>query len=594
METPIQNNQVCLAVLPLQVLSEDPHVNVFCQGLVMDLITDLSRFRPFEIIAFQTTRELTPTEVPDSDLLTDLNLDYLVKGMARYTKDILHLNLQLINVRQNRVVWSEKFDGSLDEFFRIEDEVTEKTVGSLQQFVDMDLLSDLRKKPLTKLNAYECWLKGYEELQKGTIESDGEARRLFEQAISIDPHYARAYSGVSLSYFNEWSCQLWSRWDVSRSGAQVWAEKALALDERDHVSNAILGRVFLYQAEYEKAEHFLRKSLRINPNDPETLLMIIVGFTFLGYCKEAGELLERAVRLNPAQRFCSFALSSFVEFERGNFETSISLAEQHQLGTPWVDFPAYLAAAHFHLGNESKMHTAWNIFLAEFSQKINGGKPVDTQTALEWMVSINPYRGETRLKPFWIFMGLEDPERIRETKPDSREATPRNQFTRSGSLWTLSFKGEQYQLSDLKGFHNLASLLARPRESIHCTELMGARVIEKGNEVFDEQARSSYRRQIKDLQEAIQSTQDGQQLTALHEEYDQLVDHLARITGKGGRARKVSGTVEKCRAAVTLRIRSAVKKIAEVHPALGKHLTASIKTGVYCEYSPEHETSWSL
>ncbi|MBK7871915.1 MAG: hypothetical protein IPJ74_15170 [Saprospiraceae bacterium] len=79
---------------------------------------------------------------------------------------------------------------------------------------------------------------------------------------------------------------------------------------------------------------------------------------------------------------------------------------------------------------------------------------------------------------------------------------------------------------------------------------------------------------------------------ALQEEYDQLLDHLSKSLGLGGKTRKVSDSIDKTRSAVTWRIRSAVKKIAEVHLPLSKHLEISIKTGVFCEYAPEHEINW--
>jgi hypothetical protein len=75
MESQTVNRSICLAVLPLQVLSDDPTVKMFCQGLVMDLITDLSRFRSFQIIAYDTTKGFHPNEQPDSPKLDALHLD---------------------------------------------------------------------------------------------------------------------------------------------------------------------------------------------------------------------------------------------------------------------------------------------------------------------------------------------------------------------------------------------------------------------------------------------------------------------------------------------------------------------------------------
>ncbi len=516
--------------------------------------------------------------------------------MVRQQQEKLLFNLQLINLRDNRLVWAEKFSGAVEDLFHIQEDIVEKVVVSLQHFVDYDLLREIRKRPITSLNAYECWLRGYQELKEGTLETDERARGYFRQAMELDPHYARAYTGMSLSFFNEWSCQLWSRWEVSQNGAFEWARKALELDEWDHMSNAILGRLYVFRGEYEKAEHYLRKSLRINSNDAETLILISYGFVYLGFPGEARDLYERARRLNPADNPDSHAFGAFVHFELGAFEEAIELGKKLEIGKGWVDFPAFMAAAYFQKGDLEKMEQSWRIFLKEFSQKINGGKPTDTRTALQWMINVNPYRGTTRLKPFWEYLSQDNPVDPAAAQPESAMLQP-NRFQLEGGMWTFSFGGNQTQLPDLKGYHDLAQLLARPHHAIHCTQLMGARVFEDGEVVFDEKAKAAYHRRIQELQEEIEeveSLHDNQRLTALHEEYDRLLEHLTRLTGKGGKTRKISGSIEKCRSAVTWRIRNAIKKISESHPGLGKHLAVSIKTGVFCEYAPEHEVDWTL
>jgi TolB-like protein/Tfp pilus assembly protein PilF len=585
-----------LAILPLEVLPDDPKLGIFCQGVVIDLITDLSRFRSFQILSYDTTKALQPDEGPESRAFRELDLDYVVKGMVRQQQEKLLFNLQLINLRGSRVVWAEKFSGALEDLFHIQEDIVEKIVVSLQHFVDYDLLREMRKRPRTSLNAYECWLRGYQELKKGTLATDEHARGYFQQAMELDPHYARAYTGMSLSFFNEWSCQLWSRWEVSQNGAFEWAQRALELDEWDHMSNAILGRLHVFRGEYEKAEHYLRKSLRINSNDAETLILISYGFVYLGYPAEARDLYERARRLNPADNPVSHAFGAFVHFEMGSFDEAIALGKQLEIGKGWVDFPAFMAAAYFQKGDLENMEKSWRIFLDEFSQKINGGKPTDTRTALQWMINVNPYRGTTRLKPFWEHMSRGNPVDLVVAQPESAMLQP-HCFRQEGGMWKLSFGGDRTQLPDLKGYHDLAQLLARPHHAIHCTQLMGAQVLEDGEAVFDEKAKTAYHQRIQELQEEIEeveSLQDSERLAALHEEYDRLLEHLTRLTGKGGKTRKVSGSIEKCRSAVTWRIRSAIKRIAESHPGLGKHLAVSIKTGVFCEYAPEHEVDWTL
>lgn len=596
METATLARNIKLAVLPLRVLSGDPRIELFCQGLVMDLIAGLSRFRSFQAMAYDALDALQADEQPDGFFLDGFRPDYLVKGLVRHQGEQMVFNLQLSNVRQNRLVWAEKFSGRLDELFHIQEEIEEKVVISLQHFVDHDLMSQMRRKPITSLNAYECWLRGYQELKKGTLEADEQARAYFRQALEIDPHYARACTGMSLSYFNEWSCQLWSRWEVSRNGAFEWAQQALELDEWDHVSNAILGRIHLFQGAYEKAEHYLRRSLHINANDAETLILAASSFMFLGRLDEAKNLYERAWRLNPADSLGSVCCGALIHFELGDIDEAIALAEKYEIGKGWVDFPAFRAAAYFLKGDLGKMEEDWSAFLNEFSQKINGGQPADTPTALQWMIDVNPYRGETRMKPFWEYIGRAGTDELLPEKPEA-PLRPQNRFAQEGAWWAVSYGGKQARLPGLKGCQDLARLLAQPRQPIHCTELMGAAVVEKGEAVFDRKAQTAYRQRILELQEEIReadSLYDSRRLAALQEEYDQLIEHLGRAMGKGGKARQQGSTAEKSRTAVAWRIRSAIKKISETHPALGRHLEVSVRTGLFCEYAPEHEVEWMV
>lgn len=588
----VDNATVRLAFPQLKVFPEDPAIEIFCTGLVMDIVTDLSRFRSFRILSDD------PSANPEQERgKEDRHLDYVVRGIARFQGERLQITLQLHSLREGRLVWGEKFGGPLQELFRIQEEIVEKIVTSLQSSVDLDLLAEIRKKPITSLSAYECWLRGMQEVRRGTLEADEQARIYFRQALEIDPHYARAHTGMSLTYFNEWSCQIWDRWEVSRKGAYEWGAKALELDSHDPVSAVIVGKIHLFNGEYDRAEHLMRRALRLNPNDSETLLHVATAFGYLGYIREGIEICERAGRLGPVDDYGYNSCALFLHLEAGDYSRAATLAERLPLRLGWVDFPAYVAAVYYHLGDLDQMWLRWNAFIEDFSLKINGGEPADPQTALAWMMDVNPYRGSTVMQPFWDFMRETSPAIPLTDPPPQPPATRNGTFREEGGVWTLSFESVRAQLRDLKGLHDIARLLASPGEEVHVTELMGAGLVEEGVGVFDEKARNSYRRRILELQEELQQAEelhDPERITRLQSEYDELLDTLSASIGKGGRTRRVSGSVEKARSAVTWRIRKGIREISEVHPPLGRHLERSIRTGVFCVYSPEYPVEWGL
>jgi len=200
-----------------------------------------------------------------------VNSDYFIQGSSRHDKDPLKINVQLYNSHTQHLVWGKRVEGNLTDLNAIQENLLIELVGALQQQINYDLLSRARKRQKVEFRAYEHWLHGMEELKKGSIESDEIARQHFQKALEIQPDYSLAYSGMSLTYFNEWSCQLWHRWDLSKSGAYEWAQKAIELDDQNYIACMVLGKIFLYEGSYTTAEYYLRRSLQLNPNDPETL-----------------------------------------------------------------------------------------------------------------------------------------------------------------------------------------------------------------------------------------------------------------------------------------------------------------------------------
>ena len=285
--------EIVVAVLPFQNFSEDNQLDYFVAGFTDDLIMNLSRFRSLQIISSHSTKKINTDNEADQSKIQSLNANYLVKGSFRHHDGNITIRTQLWRTEDNSIVWAERYDEKMASIFDIQDEVTERIVSTLQKHININLLSSARKKTITNLEAYDCWLRGMEQLEKGTSKSDEKAREYFSQAMEIDAEFARAYAGMSLTYFNEWSCQVFDRWETAKAGAHKYALKAVALDDTDNVSNLILGRVYLYQREYEKAEHYLRKSLKLNPNDADNLIQIASSFTSLGYAKEGKSCIKK-------------------------------------------------------------------------------------------------------------------------------------------------------------------------------------------------------------------------------------------------------------------------------------------------------------
>ena len=180
--------------------------------------------------------------------------------------------------------------------------------------------------------------------------------------------------------------------------------------------------------------------------------------------------------------------------------------------------------------------------------------------------------------------------------PASIAATGR--WVRRGEVWLLEYRGTTASLPDVKGLHDLATLLAAPHSEVHALQLVGgAEVAGAADYVLDDAARTSYRRRIEQLRDEIERGRErGEErhVQRAEDELDVLLAQLSAGTGLGGRPRATPSSHERARSTVTNRIRVALRKIDAVHPELGRHLSNTIRTGTWCSYRPEHDGTWII
>jgi hypothetical protein len=202
-----------------------------------------------------------------------------------------------------------------------------------------------------------------------------------------------------------------------------------------------------------------------------------------------------------------------------------------------------------------------------------------------------------------IDLGLEEradgsggwlPVEARFDAVDTAEST----FRLEGEYWTITHAGRVLRLRDTRGLSFLAHLLRRAGSEVLAIELVHLAGDEpdaarppsaSGAPLLDARAKADYRRRLDDLEGQLEEAErfsDVERASRLREELEAISRELSRAVGIGGRDRPGGDDVERARVLVTVRVREALRRIADASPELGAHLTASIKTGRYCSYQP--------
>src|SRR4030095_1485750 len=322
------------------------------------------------------------------------------------------------------------------------------------------------------------------------------------------------------------------------------------------------------------------RAIELNPNDADVLAHAALCRCFLGDPAQGLTMATKAMRLNPHYPNWYVGSAGLALFMLERYTEALELMARTPDAT--VDVPAYQAAAYALTGDVAKAAAFIETFRSNFEQKITFGCRPEAVDPLRWLMQVNPFRRSEDAAC------LERGVRLAGLRGDADEeggaartaavAGPVNQpvFRKDGDVWLIRFDGLALQLIDMKGFHDLAELIAHPQEPIHCLDLAGRAADSSGDDaVLDARARRELTARAQALQQEIEEAEkfnDAGRRECARDELERIVETLSQAFGLAGKSRRLGGTVEKARTAVTWRIRSAIRKAVAVHPALGRHL----------------------
>jgi DNA-binding SARP family transcriptional activator len=379
-----------VAVLPFVDRSPDGGQDHLALGFTEEVVRALARFRSLRILAAQTSFALGGTGTAAGQVAAHFGARYCLAGSVSAAGDTLRIGAQLLDAETDQCLWSERYEGGAAEIYVTQDEISRAVAAVLAVRIDDDLLRGTTGKPLESLASYDCWLRGLAALRGGSRESLEQARPLFERALELDPGFARAYTGLSLTHFNEWSCLAWDRWEENERCAYEYAEQGAGMDPSDHMTQFVLGRILLYRREFERAERHLTRAESLNPNDADMLAHLAFSDACLGEADRGSGRGALARRLNPFHDDWYFAFAAGTALLARRLPEVIEFARRAPHAA--TDMHACLACAFALQGKAAEARHHRDAFLALYQRRICAGAGAGPDAAVRWLLQVNPVR----------------------------------------------------------------------------------------------------------------------------------------------------------------------------------------------------------
>ncbi len=288
-----------VAVLPFENRSKDAEQEYFSDGLSEDIITLLAAWRSFPVVARNSSFAFKGQAIDVREVAKALSARYVIEGSVRKSGTQVRVTTQLIDAETGHHLWARKFDGSLDDIFEIQDQITRQIVSAIEPEMEQAERNRSRTKRSDNLSAWDYYLRARAELHKITPQATKEARSLFEKAIQLDPAYSDAFGGLSMTYQRDIMLEVAQDRPLWEEEAIRNAKRAVELDFESSLAHYTLSGAYIWANKHDLSIPEIRLAAELNPSNVPAQLALGNRLDIVGNAAEGIPLLEKSLDLHP-------------------------------------------------------------------------------------------------------------------------------------------------------------------------------------------------------------------------------------------------------------------------------------------------------
>jgi adenylate cyclase len=302
--SPGVQHRPAIAVLPFANMSGDADQEYFADGITEDIITALSKWRWFDVIARNSSFAYKGRNVDARQIGRELGVHYVLEGSIRKAVNRVRVTAQLIDASNGAHIWAERYDRELSDVFAIQDDVSQHVGAAIEPALSKREIERSRRKTPEQMVAYDHLLRGIWHFHKFNPGDAGQAVASFNKAIELDPTLADAYANLARTMLSTvmygFSLGPGASLDPLES-----AKQALDLDPENPIACYVTALVLAHRDDADAAVTFAKRAIELNDSYTPAFFALAVINTFLGQTEEALAAIDRALRLSPAdpQRF---------------------------------------------------------------------------------------------------------------------------------------------------------------------------------------------------------------------------------------------------------------------------------------------------
>jgi serine/threonine-protein kinase len=320
-----QRHPPSLVVLPFTNQSTDPSNEYFADGLTEEIIADLSRLQGLRVISRNSAMTLKGTRKDTPTIARELKVSHVVAGSVRRAGNALRVTTELIDASSDKPIWSEKYSGTMEDVFGIQEEIARKIVGALEVQLTVRESREVSERPIENVVAYDCYLRARQEMDAWLPGSLDRAAKLVDQALAIvgeNPLLLATKGQILWFYVNV----MVGPDDAYLDQADALAARALAIDNDHYFAIFVRGLVAGLRGETERALKDLHRARELRPGD-SNILANVCRFSQEAGLQNTWPLVNQQLRLDPLYPVAWFG-PGYTNYLNGQFQEAVPAARR--------------------------------------------------------------------------------------------------------------------------------------------------------------------------------------------------------------------------------------------------------------------------
>ena len=294
----LPRTECSIVVLPFEDMSPDKDNEYFSDGLTEEIITDLSQVHELCVISRNSAMNLKGTKKNTKTIGRELHVQYVLEGSVRKAGNTLRITAQLIDAKTDVHLWAEKYSGTMDDVFDIQEKVSRSIVDALKLKLSPEEDRRLTIRPIKNMQAFECYLKARQDIYRFTPDGLDRAVRYLQDGLEIIGENAVIYAGLGYAFAQYVNAGLKHEEYIHK--AEEYAEKALELEPDSSEAHFVLGFTSIFYGKPKNTIHHFKQALAIFPDDPDVLFWLTALYgTNFGKPKEARQSYNRLLKVDP-------------------------------------------------------------------------------------------------------------------------------------------------------------------------------------------------------------------------------------------------------------------------------------------------------